>query len=178
MVSYFCPSIYFMDSGTLGLIISIIALLLAVAAIIISSRKKENSEPVENYNVRPLQLQAYERLTVLAERIALPNLISRVSQPGLEARQMQKLLIDNIKQEFEYNISQQVYVSGEAWDAVKKLKDQNILMINQVATSLPLGASGIDLNRQVLEFLMTSNKASLHELVMQGLNEEVRSLIK
>ena len=89
-------------------------------------------------HTRPLQLQAYERLVMLAERISIPNLVSRANQQqGLSARQMQLLLLESIKQEFEYNTSQQIYVSPVAWDAVKNLKDQNMLIINQVGSTLP-----------------------------------------
>src|SRR5205823_5936451 len=73
-----------------------------------------------------LRLQAYERLTLLGERIALQNLISRMPYAGLTARQMQQALVDAIKSEYEYNISQQVYVSADAWRAINNLKEQNI----------------------------------------------------
>src|SRR5688500_14706879 len=56
-----------------------------------------------------LQLQAYERLILLTERIALPNLISRLKHDGFTARDMQGLLTESIRQEFEHNITQQIY---------------------------------------------------------------------
>ncbi len=87
----------------------------------------------------PLKLQAYERLILLADRIALPNLISRSNQPGLNVQEMQHLLVQTIRQEFEHNITQQIYVSHEAWDAIRNLKEQNMLIVNQVASFLPAG---------------------------------------
>jgi hypothetical protein len=123
-------------------------------------------------------LQAYERLVMLAERIAIPNLVSRVNQPGLDARQMQLLLLENIKQEFEYNTTQQIYVSPTAWEAVKNLKDQNMLVINQVGASLPPNASGLDMNKRLMEFMMASKKATLHEIVMEALNYEAKKMLK
>ena len=66
----------------------------------------------------PMQLQAYERLVLLTERIALPNLISRLNQPGISAYEMKIILTENIKHEFEYNSTQQLYVSPVSWDAV------------------------------------------------------------
>src|SRR5205085_3753395 len=87
------------------------------------SWKNDQSIEESSFTTRPLQLQAYERLVILCERIALPSLISRVSQPGLSAREMQILLIETIKQEFEYNASQQIYVSSISWDAVVNLRD-------------------------------------------------------
>lgn len=137
--------------------------------------KKANTTPEES--TRPLQLQAYERLVMLADRISLPNLISRANQPGLDARQMQGLLTDSIKQEVEYNTSQQIYVSKIAWDAIGNLKDQNMLIINQVSQSLPPGAKGIDLNKKLLEFVMNQQNGSMHAIVLEAINYEAKKLM-
>jgi hypothetical protein len=124
-----------------------------------------------------LQLQAYERLILLADRIALPNLISRVNQPGLSGKDMQIVLTTNIRQEFEHNVTQQIYVTTEAWEAVRNLKDQNLLIINQVASFLPAEASGQDLNRAILEMLVQTPKASLHNIVSDVLSYEAKKLM-
>lgn len=126
---------------------------------------------------QPLQLQAYERLMLLIDRIALPNLISRTNQPGLNAKEMQVLLTHQIRQEFEYNVSQQIYVSPESWEAVRNLKDQNLLIINQISSFLPAEATGQDLNRSILEMLMQSPKASLHNVVADVLSYEAKKLM-
>jgi hypothetical protein len=115
---------------------------------------------------------------LLAERLAIPNLISRVNQGGLNMRQMQTLLLDAIKQEYEYNTTQQIYVSPVAWEAIKNLKDQNMLIINQCAASLPPESSGLDLNRRLLEFMMASKKGALHEIVLEALNFEAKKIMK
>lgn len=124
-----------------------------------------------------LQLQAYERLILLADRIALPNLISRVNQPGLSGKDMQIVLTTNIRQEYEHNVTQQIYVTPEAWEAVRNLKDQNLLIINQVASFLPAEASGQDLNRAILDMLVQTPKASLHNVVSEVLSFEARKLM-
>lgn len=126
----------------------------------------------------PLQLQAYERLILLTERIALPNLISRLNTQGISAQEMQAILIQNIKHEYDYNISQQIYVTPEAWDAVRNLKEQNIHIINQVASFLPAGTSGSDLNRQMLEMIVQNPKVSLHNVVSDVLSFEAKKLMK
>jgi hypothetical protein len=128
-------------------------------------------------STRQLQLQAYERMILLTDRIALPNIINRLNQQGIGLREMQSLLTQHIKQEFEYNVTQQIYVTAEAWDAVRNLKDQNILIINQVASFLPADASGQDLNRAVLEMLMQNPKATLHNIVSDLLSYEAKKLM-
>lgn len=128
-------------------------------------------------STRALKLQAYERLVLLADRIALPNLIARANQPGLSAREMQSLLTQTLRQEFDYNITQQVYVSPEAWDAIRNLKEQNLLIINQVASFLPAEASGQDLNKSLLDLIMQNPKASLHQVVADALAFEAKKIM-
>jgi hypothetical protein len=140
------------------------------------SLTKTINAPAETQGSTQLKLNAYERLVLLADRIALPNLISRVNQPGLNAREMQHLLTHTIRQEFEHNITQQIYVSAEAWDAIRNLKEQNMLIVNQVASFLPDTATGSELNRGLMEVLMENPKASLHNIVSDAISFEARKL--
>ena len=166
--------------------ITIAVLLAGTLALLFWKQRKEaksgarvQEEPkTGDFNTRQLQLQAYERLTLLTDRIALPNLVNRVNQPGLSARDMQSLLLQSIRQEFEHNITQSIYVSAEAWDAVRNLKEQNMLIINQVASFLPPDASGMDLNKSLLEVLVQNPKASLHNVVSDALSYEAKKLMK
>lgn len=125
----------------------------------------------------PLKLQAYERLLLLADRIALPNLISRLNQPGISARETQSMLTQTIKQEFDHNITQQIYVSEEAWEAIRNLKEQNILIINQVTSFLPENASGSELNKSLMALLLENPTVSLHNIVSEALRFEARKLL-
>ncbi len=140
--------------------------------------EKNEDEKPRAVNIKQLQLQAYERLILLTDRIALPNLINRVNQPGLSAKEMQMLLTQSIKQEFEHNITQQIYVSPEAWDAVRNFKEQNLLVINQVASILPEQSTGLDLNKSLLELIMQNPKASLHQVVADALSYEAKKIMK
>jgi hypothetical protein len=165
----------------------VIAVLLAgtLAFLFWKQRKEATQNTKENQNknqvdtsTKQLQLQAYERLTLLTDRIAIPNLVNRVNQPGLSARDMQLLLTQSVRQEFEHNITQQIYVSSEAWDAVRNLKEQNLLIINQVASYLPQEATGLDLNKALLEVLVQNPKSSLHNIVSDALSYEAKKLMK
>ncbi len=135
------------------------------------------NKPESSMASTPLKLPAYERLTLLADRISLPNLISRSNQPGLNLREMQNLLVQTIRQEFDHNITQQIYVSPEAWDAIRNLKEQNLLIINQVASFLPENATGQDLNKALLEMVMQNPKASLHHIVSDALSFEAKKVL-
>lgn len=166
------------DSTTVSLIVGFLALVIASFAFV-QANKRSEPRPAEskNHQLLPLQLQAYERLVLLCERIALPNLISRTSVSDLTAKQMQYVLLENIKQEFEYNASQQIYVSPLAWESVRSLKDQSMLVINQIANVLPADARATDLNRQLLEVIMGQQDKALHSMVLETLNFEAKKLL-
>lgn len=165
-----------MEESTISLIIAVIALLVSLFVFFLNRKQMTNDEVP--FSTRPLQLQAYERLVILCERISLPNLISRLNQPGISAREMQVFLIETIKQEFEYNTSQQVYVSTTAWDAVRNLRDQNMLTINQVANVLPPDAKGFELGKQLIEVEMSQKEKAFHSIVLETLNTEAKKLMK
>jgi hypothetical protein len=124
-----------------------------------------------------LQLQAYERLTLFTERCGLKNLVGRIVPDGLSATEMQGAFIQTIKTEYDYNISQQIYINPELWRAVSNFKEQNIYIINQVAAALPDGASGINLSKGLLELLMINEKADLHAIVLEALQFEAKKLL-
>ena len=143
-----------------------------------AKRNQPAPRPEKGVDTLQLQLQAYERLILLTERITLQNLIQRLNDPHLSGRDMQMLLTQTIRQEFDHNITQQLYVSNEAWDAVKNLKEQNIHIINQVASYLPADVSGADLNKQLLEMIVQNPKVSLHNVVSEVLSFEAKKLMR
>jgi hypothetical protein len=140
-------------------------------------RKLQKSEEAPNQATRQLQLQAYERLILLTDRISITSAIHRVNQPGLNARDMQTLLIQSIRQEFEHNITQQIYVTPEAWDAVRNFKEQNLLIINQVASFMPGEAPSMELNKHLLDLLVQNPKASLQNIVSEALSFEAKKIM-
>ncbi|WP_276482821.1 hypothetical protein [Paraflavitalea pollutisoli] len=140
-------------------------------------KKAENQETNQVATSKQMQLQAYERLILLVDRIALPNIINRLNDPNFSARDLQAVLIQQIKGEFEYNVTQQMYVSQDAWEAVRNLKDQNLLIVNQITSFLPPDSSGQDLSRAILEMLVQNPKASLHTIVADALSYEARKLM-
>jgi hypothetical protein len=168
-----------MDQSMINLLMALLAMLISFYCFyVVNQLKKQPKTAKEDFNTKPLQLQAYERLVMLAERLSIPNLVSRANQPGMDAKSMQILLLESIKQEVEYNTSQQIYVSPVAWEAVKNLKDQNMLIINQVAAVLPKEATGLDLNKALLDFVMTQKKGALHTIVLEALNYEAKKIMK
>jgi hypothetical protein len=171
-----------LETNSVIITVSVAVLITATVVYIIASRSKTDKEDelLQKRDAASLsmQLQAYERLVILVDRIALPHVITRVNQPNLTAREMQLTLTQNIRSEFDYNVTQQIYVSSEAWNAVKNLKEQNLLIINQLANVLPPNATGLDLNKLLLEFLMNDKKGTLHEVVSEVLSFEAKKLME
>ena len=123
-----------------------------------------------------LKLQALERLTLYTERAGLQNLVGRIETLQTSAVSLHMSLVDTLRAEYDYNISQQIYVSPEVWGAVTRLKDQNIYIINQLAATLPPNSSAIDLSKRLLEYSMTHN-AELNTIVLDALNYEAKKLL-
>lgn len=123
-----------------------------------------------------LKLQAYERLTLFAERAALKNLVSRTAADGLTVVGLQITLCDALRSEYDYNTSQQIYVTPPMWKAIGNLKEQNIFIINQIAATLPVQANGVELSKRLLEYVATTD-AELSTKVLSALQFEAKKLL-
>lgn len=104
--------------------------------------------------ILPARLQAYERITLLLERIAPQNLLVRLSDNSYPARDFQKLLLDEIRNEYNHNVSQQVYMSEEVWNLVKNAKEDLTLMINEAASHMTADSKSIDLSKKIFEIAL------------------------
>ncbi len=86
-------------------------------------------------NTLPIRLQAYERLALFLERISIPNLVVRVAPKSADKAEYEHLLIKNIENEFDHNLSQQIYMSDECWNVIKAAKSATIQAIRRAALS-------------------------------------------
>lgn len=129
-----------------------------------------------NNEVIKLKLQALERFTLYAERSSLKNLISRTPASGMSVVGLQLSLLDALRSEYEYNVTQQIYVDPKMWKAIGNLKDQNTFIINQLAATLPSDANGIELSKRILEYV-ASTDAELNAVVLSALQFEAKRLL-
>ncbi len=95
--------------------------------------------------ITPLRLQAYERLILLMERTNLSDLITRTHKSGMSARMLHSELLKTIRNEFDHNIAQQLYVTNKAWDSLKTAKEETIKTINIAASHVADTAPAMDL---------------------------------
>ncbi|MBO6118683.1 MAG: hypothetical protein J6P44_09090 [Bacteroidales bacterium] len=82
--------------------------------------------------VTPIQLQAYERLVLFLERMKPDNLVLRCYQPDMNTRLLRDVMIQNIRDEYEHNLSQQLYISSQAWVYIKNAKEEIINILNSL----------------------------------------------
>lgn len=101
----------------------------------------------------PLKLQAYERLILLIERLNPENMLLRLNNQGISAKELHAMVLVEIRNEFQHNITQQIYVSSRAWAIVKRVKEDTLNLMNSAGRELPVAASGLDLARLVLNHL-------------------------
>ncbi|MEZ4803539.1 MAG: hypothetical protein R2797_12275 [Gelidibacter sp.] len=84
-------------------------------------------------NAMPLRLQAYERMAIFLERITPSKLLIRVAPTSSNKEDYENLLIANIEQEFEHNLSQQIYVSDDCWNIIGAAKNATIQLIRKAS---------------------------------------------
>lgn len=110
-----------------------------------NDRKKEKEKTLIG-----IKLQAYERMTLFLERINLSNLITRVSLPGQKAGNLHSLLLRSVREEYEHNMSQQLYLSDQTWELIKSAKEEVVSLINVAATKIKQDDDGTVLARELL----------------------------
>lgn len=101
----------------------------------------------------PLKLQAYERLSLFCERISLPTLLFRVKEDGMSAQHLRLHMLLSIQQEYEHNITQQVYVSAQLWEIIQIARDDSVNTISIAMETLPNNADANALTTAIFQLL-------------------------
>jgi hypothetical protein len=137
-------------------------------------RRSENSLSGQK-TVLPIRLQAYERLALLLERISPESIIMRQNLSNLTAKQLQSELLATIRAEFDHNLSQQVYISSEAWERIKNTRANIISLINTSAQQIEPNASAYTLSQKILDMVM-EHKSSLTGPALEMIKKEIQEL--
>lgn len=101
--------------------------------------------------VTPIRLQAYERMALYLERISPNSLVLRTFRPGMDIKALQVAMTKSIRDEWEHNLSQQVYLSAESWNRIREAKEEMINLINGSAVKLPADADPSSLAGAIFE---------------------------
>jgi len=114
----------------------------------------------------PMKMQAYERLSLLCERINLPSLLVRVRQEGMSARELHITMLTTIQQEYEHNITQQVYVSPKLWEIIQFARDDAVQMLSLALEASGPEATGREFGKSLLELIQKRGPSALDKALL------------
>jgi hypothetical protein len=142
----------------------------------------KNEEKKRYYEMRketikalnPVRLTAYERLALFLERINPESMILRIQQPGMTVADLHLALLVNIREEFEHNVSQQIYVSPELWTFIKGAKESLVQFINTCSSKIPDDMPAIELSKVIIEGYNSIENPPT-EMALNFLKKEVRA---
>lgn len=123
----------------------------------------------------PLRLQAYERLTLFLERISPGALVFRVHKAHMTGRMLHAELLATVREEYEHNVTQQIYVSDRAWQEVRMAKEETLRIINIAAEQTPQDGNGTALSQRIFEVAGKLSHLPTQKALLV-LKDEVRKL--
>ena len=154
-----------------------------ITAIIFLRRASEREEYTLNQEIRkerdkfflPNRVDAYQRSVLLMERIHPNSLVMRHNNPDLPASALQLKLLESIREEYEHNIAQQLFISPSTWDLVKKSKEETVKIINLAGQQMGSSATGMELMNKIFEIVAEIGKLPT-EIAVDALNKELQQL--
>lgn len=139
--------------------------------------QNQHNKAKESKDFIPMKLQAYERLTVFCERMSIPNLLMRLQESGQNSKELKLALLLAVEQEYEHNLSQQIYLSHSLWEIIKTVKDNVLQTIDTVADSIDQNASGMELGKQLLKEAAPTVQVSI-ETAQKAIKKEVALVLR
>ena len=121
-------------------------------------KRKQEMILQNSRTVTPIKLQAYERIVLFLERISLESMLVRINSPRMSSAQLHSSLLTTIRSEFEHNLSQQIYMSPQAWEVVRNARSNMIKIINSEMETMPKKATGLVFSKRLLETVMELEK--------------------
>ncbi|MBK6997097.1 MAG: hypothetical protein IPH31_20080 [Lewinellaceae bacterium] len=114
----------------------------------------------------PLRLSAYERLMLLCDRADIANTMLRVRMPNMKVRELRGVLLMAINQEFEHNVSQQLYVSDTLWQIIRMAKNNTLALVTMTGPELDPDAPAEALANALLQALDEQNITPLQTAIL------------
>lgn len=122
--------------------------------------------------ILPVRLQAYERMALFLERISPHNLIIRINQPNMTAGEMQSIMLHEIREELNHNLSQQIYMTEVVWTLIRNATEDITSTINTCAQQIESDKPSIELARKIFEVQM-NKEGDLIQKAMSELKSEI-----
>ncbi|AFK03498.1 hypothetical protein Emtol_2361 [Emticicia oligotrophica DSM 17448] len=125
--------------------------------------------------IMPIRLQAFERMILFLERISPNNLLLRIGSIEIQSIDYQRLLLKEIRDEFNHNIAQQLYISHDTWEKIRLAMNDTIALINTAASEVSPDAPAINLSKKIFEIILTNSQQPTAD-ALRILKEEAQKL--
>ncbi len=164
----------------------IIVVLIVVIPLLLFVRwffKKELEEKrMENFfrvkkEVLPQKLQAYERLTLLLERVMPEALVLREQRQGLNSLKFHSQLLLAVRNEFDHNLAMQIYVPTKTWQMIEQARTELLKLINTSAASVNPESNSIELGKTIIEN-GTADVNRLFRKALEALRKDIELLYR
>ena len=126
--------------------------------------------------ISPIRMRAYERLTLLLERTTPEHMLIELNLSEMTPLQVQAHLMRTIRQEYDHNLSQQIYISNEVWDLIDNAKQQTIAFVNSIAQQMPPESNALDYAKTLIT-AYRSNGDTPNDIALQALKNEAKTLL-
>lgn len=145
--------------------------------VLTAEEKRRNAEiNLSNKKVSlTIRLQAYERLVMFIERISPDFMIMHLKQQIQTNSDLHLLMLQTIRSEYEYNLSQQLYVSVDVWDKIKETREQVVNFINDAAKQVNPNGASIELTKKIFDLLVEEGQSPIGS-VINDLKAEARKI--
>jgi hypothetical protein len=119
-----------------------------------------------NKALAPLRISAYERIIVMLERITPQSMVMRHSATASNAAYLHMDLMRALREEFDHNISLQMYVSDECWNKVKRAREETGELYKVAFTRVKADSSAAEFGREILHLEATVGNSAIREALM------------
>ncbi|MES2800064.1 MAG: hypothetical protein V4638_08605 [Bacteroidota bacterium] len=172
----------------MDILFQLVLIIVPAAAVLITTilfLRKETNKEVRNGNIElkkmrqefflPNRVESYQRAVLLMERINPSSLVMRLHNPGLPAMAMQAELLKAIREEYDHNVAQQLFVSLQGWRMVKNSKEETIKIINIAGNLMGPTSTGTDLAAKIFEIVAEVGQLPT-EITVEFLKQELQEL--
>lgn len=136
---------------------------------------KEEQKDDTRKAVIPLRFQAYERIVLFLERINPSNMVLRISRAGMTKELLQAELLRSVREEYEHNLAQQLYMTDQSWDMVKQAKEEVLSEINTAAAQMTEKNTAADYGQQIIS-IQLSKKSHARDAALKVIKKEISEM--
>ena len=160
------------------------ALIVLVATWLVMSKLLKEERQKREYELRrqdrnitnPLRMRGFERLALLLERITPEHMLMNMDFSGMTMQDVQRQLLQTVRLETDHNLSQQIYVSDETWQAIMLAKEETMNFVNAVALQMPEGSTALQYAQTLITAYNTNGETPVQR-AMHLLKDEAKGVL-